>query len=143
MCLVLYLGSEKRRPLIAWDGSAPRFHVKGDDADAKKASTHLRKPNVYYVGSDNGCGCGFRQEHDAMIDDAEELASKADNHTLLHEYISKCLADEDSIELYSCWSGDEALPMEFDRTISVDELVDGDFWFAEKQRTIVVQHAET
>ena len=37
-------------------------------------------------------------------------------------------------------SGDEALPMEFHRTISVDELVDRDFWFAERQRTIVVQH---
>ena len=78
-----------------------------------------------------------------MIDDAEQLASKADNQTLLHQYINRCLADEDSIELYSCWSGDEAQPMEFDRTISVDELIDSDFWFAERQRTIVVQHTET
>jgi hypothetical protein len=143
MCLVLYLGSDKRRPLIAWDEAAPRFHVKDDDDDAKKASTHLRKSHVYYVGSDNGCGCGFRQEHDSMIDDAEQLASKTDNQTLLHEYINRCLADEDSIELYSCWSGDEAQPMEFDRTICVDELIDSDFWFAERQRTIVVQHTKT
>ena len=142
MCLVLYLASEKRRPLIAWDESAPRFYVKADDADAVKASAHLRKPHVYYVGSDNGCGCGFRQEHDSMIDDAEQLASKADNQTMLHEYIKRCLADEDSIELYSCWSGDEALPMGCDRTIGVDELIDADFWFAERQRTIVVQCAE-
>jgi len=139
MCLVLYLGSEKQRPLIAWDESAPRFHVKDDDVNSQKASTHLCKPNVYYVGSDNGCGCGFRQEHDYMIDDAEQLASKTDNQARLHEYISKCLADEDSIELYSCWSGDETLPIELDRTISVDDLVDNDFWFAERQRTIVVQ----
>jgi hypothetical protein len=33
--------------------------------------------------------------------------------------------------------------MEFDRTISVDELIDSDFWFAERQRTIVVQHTDT
>ena len=143
MCLVLYLGSEKRRPLIAWDESAPRFHVKDDDADAKKASAHFRKAHVYYVGSDNGCGCGFRQEHDSMIDDAEQLVAKTDNQTLLHAYIKRCLADEDSVELYSCWSGDEALPMESDRTIGVDELIDDDFWFAERQRTIVVQRTET
>ena len=142
MCLVLYLGSDKQRPLIGWDAAVPRFHVKDADTDAKKVSTHFRKRRAYYVGSDNGCGCGFRQEHEEMNDDAEQLASKTDNQKLLHEYVNKCLCDENSIELYSCWSGDEDLPMEFDRTIGVDELIDDGFWFAERQRTIVVRSSD-
>jgi hypothetical protein len=82
---VLYLGSDKQRPLIAWDESAPRFHVKADDDDASKAAVHLQKRLSYYVGSDNGCGCGFRQEHDYMIDDADELASKTDSQKRLYD----------------------------------------------------------
>ena len=137
MCLVLYLGSNKQRPLIAWDDSTPRFHVRDDDDDAQKAANHLKKRKVYYVGSDAGCGCGFRQKCDQMSEDAEDSAAKTDNQALLFDYISKCLDDEDSIELYSCWSGDEELPVEHERTIDVAELVNGDFWFAERQRTVV------
>lgn len=139
MCLILYLGSNKPRPLIAWNESAPRFHVTDDDANAKLAAKHLKKRYVYYVGSDNGCGCGFRQENDDMIDDAEQLASKSDNQTLLWEYVSKCLENEDFIELYSCWSGDEALPHVDERTIDISELLAYDFWFAERQRTVVTR----
>jgi hypothetical protein len=72
-----------------------------------------------------------------MSEDAEDSAAKTDNQALLFDYISKCLDDEDSIELYSCWSGDEELPVEHERTIDVAELVKGDFWFAERQRTVV------
>ncbi len=137
MCLVLYLGTDKLRPLIAWDEASPRFHVKDEDVDANKAAVHLRKRLTYYVGSDNGCGCGFRQEHDHTIDDADELVSKHDNQKRLHDYAATCLDDEETIELYSCWSGDESLPIEHDRTITLNELLDDDFWFAERQRTVV------
>lgn len=141
MCLVLYLGSDKSRALVAWDENAPRFHVKDDDDDAKKASIHFGKRLTYYIGSDDGCGCGFRQESDYMIDDNDQIASKADNQKRLHDYITDCLVDEETVELYSCWSGDEELPQEHERTIDVAELIDNEFFFAERQRTIVMREA--
>ena len=142
MCLVVYLGSDKERPLIPWDESAPRFHVKaGDnDEDAQKAAIHLRKRFIYYVGSNCGCGCGFRREHDDMIDDANELASIRDNQQCLYDYVAQCLNDGETIELYSCWSGDEALPLQEQRTIMVDDLLSDSFWFGERQRTVVVRN---
>jgi len=141
MCLVLYLGTNRQRQLIAWDESSPCFHVKDDDDDAKQAAIHLHKQLTYYVGSDNGCGCGFRQEYDHMIDDADELASKTDNQQRLHDYAANCLDEEETIELYSCWSGDEALSIEHDRTIRLNDLLDDSFWFAERQRTVVCRNA--
>lgn len=137
MCLVLYLASEKHRPVIAWDDAEPSFHVSLDDDDAAKVAPHFTKPIVHYVGSDNGCGCGFRQEHDCMSDDPEQIASKSDNQCRLRDYVAACLADEGSIELYSCWSGDESLPREHARAISIDDLLSGDFAFLERQLTVV------
>jgi len=95
-----------------------------------------------YVGSDNGCGCGFRREHDEMIDDPEQLASKTDNQKRLHDYIASCLVDQESIELYSCWSGDETLPIEHDRRIQLLEIVSAEFSFSERQRTVVIANQE-
>ncbi len=143
MCLVLYLASDKRIEPIEWDESAPRFYVAPDDPDASNAAGHFTKRNMAYVGSDNGCGCGFPQEHDFMIDDPEQIASKLDNQKRLHDYLDSCLVDGDSVELYSCWNGDESLPLKHDRTISLSALLADDFAFLERQRTVVSQNAAT
>ena len=137
MCLVLYLASDMRIRPISWDETCPHFYVAPDDPDARNASQHFTKPNMAYVGSDNGCGCGFRQEHENMIDDPEQIASKIDNQQRLHDYLAECLANYHTIELYSCWSGDETLPMEHDRKIKLSELLADDFAFLERQRTVV------
>lgn len=137
MCFVLYLASAKHRPVIAWDDNSPSFHVPLDDDDAAKTAPHFTKPIVHYVGSDNRCGCGFRQEYDHMSDDPEQIASKNENQRRLHDYAAACLTDEDWIELYSCWSGDESLPYEHSRKISLDELLADEFAFLERQLTVV------
>ena len=137
MCLVLYMSSERERPTILWDEKAPRFHVVANDTDSQQALAHFSKPHVYYLGSDNGCGCGFRQEVDYMIDELEELASKQDNQQRLHDYLEKCLVDEDYVELFSCWSGDEVEPIESRRNITLADLISPDFYFSERQISIV------
>lgn len=137
MCLVLYLASDKVRPAIAWDESNRRFHVTLGDPSSERARRNFSKPNVHYVGSDNGCGCGFRQEHDYTSDDPEQEASKRDNHQRIRDYLSSCLADESSVELYSVWSGDEELPTEHTRVVALSDLLDPGFAFLERQLTTV------
>jgi hypothetical protein len=142
MCLVLYIASNTQLRPISWDEACPRFYVAPDDPDARNASLHLTKPNMAYVGSDNGCGCGFRQEHDNIIEDPDQIASKSDNQKRLHDYLAECLVDGHAIELYSCWSGDETLPMEHDRKIQLSQLLADDFAFLERQRTVVTADLE-
>jgi hypothetical protein len=143
MCLVLYIASDRKLPVIDWDEAAPSFYVNPNDPDASNAAAHFTKTNMAYVGSDNGCGCGFRSEHDYMIDDPEQIASRTDNQKRLHDYVAACLADETSVELYSCWSGDESLPLEHDRTILLSELLSDDFAFLERQRTVVTANTDS
>ncbi len=141
MCLVLYISSDRERPVIPWDEKAPRFHVKSDDPDSQKARVHFSKPNVYYLGSDNGCGCGFKQQSDYAIDKPEELASKRDNQLRLHDYIKACLIDEEVVELFSCWSGDEGEAVESRRDVVLADLIEPDFYFSERQLTKVFKAA--
>jgi hypothetical protein len=139
MCFVLYMASEKPIRPIRWVESEPRFYVSPNDLDSRNAAWHFTKPHIAFVGSDNGCGCGFRKEHHEMIDDPDQLASILDNQKRLHDYLSECLVDEESVELYGCWAGDETLPKEHDRTVPLAVLLSAEFVFLERQRTVVVR----
>ena len=55
----------------------------------------------------------------------------------LHDYVVACLRDESAVELFACWSGDEAEPLADDRAVRPADLLDPTFYFAERQRTVV------
>lgn len=119
MCFVLYMASDRARPEIERNEAEPAFYVKRNDPDAESARKQFTKKNVYYLGSDQGCGCGFQQEYDSMNDDSKERESKGENQRRLALYLAECLSDEESIELFGCWSGDEQEDsVQFGRSIS-------------------------
>lgn len=59
MCLAVYLASDAPLPVIPWCDAAPAFHVSARVPDATLLARHTTKPNVRYVGTHSGCGCGF------------------------------------------------------------------------------------
>jgi hypothetical protein len=136
------MASAKSRPTIPWNEAAPAFHVKDNDPDFKKTTRHFSKSNVYYLGSDNGCGCGFPRDTNWMTDDKEELASQEANKRLLMAYLEGCLVDEESLELFSCWSGDEEEKLESIREIRIEDMAKNEFFFAERQLTKVSRNGK-
>jgi hypothetical protein len=134
MCHVLYMASDKERPLVSWDDAHRGFHVALRDG---VAVPHLTKPHIRYLGSDQGCGCGFQTAGLAMIDDKEQRAIVRKNQEGLARYLSECLSDEEFIELFTCWNGDEALPLERRRELRVEELLEDEFEFGEKELIVV------
>jgi len=133
------MASERVRPIIKWDDAHPAFYVSTDDPDSARAKEQFEKQNVHYLGSDNGCGCGFRRENDWLSDDENVRVSKGENQRQLAMYIAECLRDEESVELYGCWSGDEDSPAVRHRVIAVGELIDENFFFIEKEHITVVR----
>ena len=71
MCHVLYLASDKERPLVPWDEARRGFHVTPCDG---VALPHLTKRHLRDLGSDQGCGCGFQHAALSLIDDEEQRA---------------------------------------------------------------------
>ena len=137
MCYVLYMASERVRPSIKWDDAHPAFYVSSDDLDCIRAKEQFKKQSVHYLGSDNGCGCGFQRENDWLNDDPKERESKRENQRRLAAYITECLHDEESVELYGCWSGDEGASPVRHREIGVGELLAEQFFFIEKEHVTV------
>lgn len=139
MCFVLYMASDRERREIAWDENDRHFHVKANDVDAQRARSQFSKNSVHYLGSGDGCGCAFRRDPDWVFaqENEDRRHEIEDNQRRLHEYLSECLVDEDEIELFGCWSGDEEIPAEKSRTILVDDLVTKEFFFEEREKIVV------
>ncbi len=57
--------------------------------------------------------------------------------------MEECLVDEDTVELYSCWSGEEDLSVEHERVVPLAELQKETFGFLERQRTVVRPNSDS
>lgn len=67
----------------------------------------------------------------------EEGEACAENHRRLYQYVRSSLEQQEAIELFSCWSGDEELPCEHRREVDLCEMESPAFCFAERQLTLV------
>ena len=140
MCLVLYSGTTTDIPLIAWDEKKPAFNVEILKSEFQKnAVRHFGELKVHYIGSDNGCGCGFRKEEDVFIAKFQEPGEeKQVNHDALARYLEKLPQQKSPIKLFACWSGDEELPILTHRQISLAEISKPDFFFREREMLTVI-----
>jgi hypothetical protein len=93
-------------------------------------------PHVRQAGSHTSCGCGFNEgrAYPEVHDDvASERADALESSARLARYVR-----ENRVErIYSCWSGDEGKPQEFERHITPEDLVAEDFFFRERELLII------
>lgn len=137
MCFVLYLGTQSEVPRIPWSENSPTLctdHV-GQRAQAVKDKFSL--PCVTYVGSDQGCGCGFRHAmfqggdwpEESIVEPTEGSQS---NHEALVALIQQYFASHPFVELYGCWDGDFAEAVQHREEISLQRIVQPEFRFRER-----------
>jgi len=105
MCFALYLAADNPLPLRAWDEHAPAFYVTTEDIHQRPIPI-LSKPYVYYLGSHQGCGCGFRVA--GIPPEWPEYAERMQNHEQLVEYL-EAATKHGPVELFMSWEGDEQL----------------------------------
>jgi hypothetical protein len=60
MCFALFLGTRTPAPLIPFSRKRPAFFTELAAGERVPPPGALTLPHVTYVGSDEGCGCGFR-----------------------------------------------------------------------------------
>lgn len=123
-------------PTIAYDERNPGFNTKEITGIEESIKTYLTFPNIKELGSDQGCGCGFRH---AMFDksgwlevvDGDETPLNNDNHQNLVDYILKNNTGEKSVELFVLWAGD-LYPVEYRETIKLNDILSPEFYFKER-----------
>jgi hypothetical protein len=139
--MVVYIASLAPLPLVPWQQDAPAFNVTELTAGESKVCRHFSLPNIRQAGSHTSCGCGFNEarEYPEVHDDpVAERADALESSVHLAQYICKHRV----AQVYSCWSGDEAEPREFERTIAPDVLVSERFFFRERE-LLTIEHSSS
>jgi hypothetical protein len=134
--MVAYIASRSSLPLIPWQQGAPAFNVTELTEHEQAVCRHFELPHVRQAGSHTSCGCGFNEgrEHPEVYEDpAAERADALESSSRLARYVREHHVEQ----IYSCWSGDESEPKEFERRITPEILVAEDFFFREKELLII------
>lgn len=133
--MVLYLGCDCDAPRTAeWSQESPSFHVVDVPGDVLEAVRQkLPHQHLRYVGSHEGCGCGFRREMDGVpiIKEGDEAVAEAYDHSELVRYLMTLAKQDRHVQIFGCWSGDEGQPIAYQRDCSVQELCGREFMFRE------------
>jgi hypothetical protein len=139
--MVAYVASRSPLPLIPWQQNAPAFNVTELTEHEQSVLRHLALPHVRQAGSHTSCGCGFNEgrEYPQAYDDAAAARANAlESSARLARYVREHHVEQ----IYSCWSGDEGQPKEFERRIVPEALVDEDFFFRERELLVIDHHKD-
>ena len=140
MCFVLYAGTTKPIPRREWQKDSSNLAVESlTDRDAP-IRMHFSSPEVQYIGSTSRCGCDFPhailQGEEwptyflGLEEDATKLASYRFNREALVDLMKK--TNEKTVELYGLWDGNFLEPPKARESISLERILDSDFWFKEQ-----------
>ena len=140
MCMALYIGSDNELPLIEWREGETPICVSALSASSEEddfASEYLTKPYKYYVGSWQGCSCGFTFNFtDENYDEEENVLGKQSVEALFKFIQTNVNGAE--CELLSFWSGDQYNGIAHQSIIDLKKFtLDDKFEFLEGQHTIV------
>jgi hypothetical protein len=138
MCMMIYIASDHPLPLAAWDEARPGFHV----AELRRRDEPVRRQFsmrcVYYVGSHEGCGCGFQYgQHEGLEEDPGRLAAAREARRQLSEYLAAALRDRPEVRLFACWDGDQGSEPAHRVRMQPADLLGDRVHFREKELIVV------
>jgi hypothetical protein len=139
MCVMVYVASDEPLPRIAWDERAPSFYVDDVTDSDRTVSGRFTLPHVCYVGSHEGCGCGFQFGEYPEVEEPDDTAAARRSREQLVDYLQQQLAAGRRLELYACWAGDEAEPADHTGVITPSQLLVERTYFREREFLSVVE----
>lgn len=142
MCMMVYLASDLPLRTIPWDKAAPGFTTSALASSDKDLEKLLRrqftKPHLLYVGSYEGCGCGFQlSEYPAESSEPADLALSRRSLRDFAAFLRDELPRAGTIELFACWDGDQGALPEHRRALTPLSLEADNFFFLEKEFSII------
>jgi len=142
MCMKVYVAADLPLRLVPWNGNAPAFNTSLLASREGRVRAQFTKPHLLYVGSHEGCGCGFQLgEYPAEYFEPDELALRKRS---LHEFaafLREELRRVGSIEVFACWDGDQEAPAEHHRALTPSALEADGFFFLEKELSTITLDA--
>jgi len=130
---MIYIASDYELPLVPWTDPEQVFSVLELHPSHQCVTNQFSKPFVYYVGSYEGCGCGFDYGRWAIIDDdgLERYNLSRKSVEQFSIYLAQAIEKVGDIELFACWDGDQEKPPKTHLTITPQDIGDEVFRFDE------------
>ena len=128
MCLALYLFTDNKMEEIVFDKENPGLFLREImEREYAVKNWVADKPHIYYVGSSQGCGCGWEAALES--DEEEEIAEKTKDRQALHQLLAS--QNFAGSHLIICWEGDQGDELERPDKVSLAQIRDVNFEFEE------------
>ncbi len=134
MCHVLYLGIDHEVPPVPFNPEKPACYLQASELVRDK----LTRPFIYEVGTCEGCACAFEYGLLPIENSEDQIADDACRQSA--RWLFDLLGRHLPLELYSCWTGDEAKPALQRIDTTLDQFCDGR-WFELQDRVLIVLRA--
>jgi hypothetical protein len=156
MCLMVWIGTAAAVPPVAKPTSpseAAGYHYVEEVRTDAPIRARLASAHVTFVGSHEGCGCGYNSDDLAWqgiddvveatsllgamtTDEREEFLAEQRSRARLRALVCAALADG-PVEIYACWAGDEDAVPCGEETIDPTWLTDRTAPLEERFRYVV------
>jgi hypothetical protein len=137
MCMAVYIAADRPLSLVAWDDTHPAFHVNALAQREEPVRVQFTKEHVFHAGAHEGCGCGFQLGEYPELQAPDEASARRASLSRFAAYLEQEIARVGPIELFACWEGDQQAPVEHRRCLTPDSLRRDDFFFLEKEFSVV------
>ncbi|MDB5223401.1 MAG: hypothetical protein JWN83_2068 [Chitinophagaceae bacterium] len=139
MCFAVYIGTNEKQQISEWKENETLIYFNELTEDDQIVKKKFTKANVYYVGANTGCSCGFAWEIE-NFSDPEEQESKKSPQKLI-DFIKEQTKKED-LEFYCCWEGDWDDKTEENIELNIHDVSLDKYYFMEEKRFIVFKQQE-
>lgn len=135
MCWEVYLGSDVELPWVEWDEATHAFNTQPLSDSEERVRIQFSLPYVIYLGSHDGCSCGFFAEED---DEPEDKKQRDEDARRLSDYLSQALEAGAKLEMFLCWQGGEIEPQTGRRQLSPVDFLASQFPLNENEFATIV-----
>jgi len=136
--MMVYLAADLPLRAVPWNEAEPGFNTSALAPDEERVRRQFTKPHLIYVGSHEGCGCGFQLgEYPPDYLESHELALRKRSLQQFAAFLREELARVKAIEVFACWDGDQEACAEHHRALTPLALEDDDFFFLEKELSTI------
>ena len=144
MCYAVYIGTNTKQITGNYVAGQTDLYLEVAIQEVELAGLKLKfsKSNVYYVGSYQGCSCGFAYDptdpNERADDDDEEETIKAVKSLKALVLLLENLTEEEDIEFYCCWEGDWEYPINYRKEIDIRQIKIGTNYFGLIEREFIL-----
>src|SRR5688500_1721859 len=136
MCMMLYLGTRLGVPVK----TSADLRIEEVTPAGDSVRQWFSLPHVHFVGAHTGCSCGFPSVtaevpigfFAGMFDDHPDRAADLRSVRALLEVIREQLSEEDEVQLYPVWNGEEGEPPKGTVNLPPEQLVADQFFLNER-----------